>query len=199
MHYLMDLDNTLLDTFFVDREGQHRYYWTKDFEKDFNRPVSILEDLFQGPFLIALYRTNALQRFIDTFLKRHELSLTADEFLEYWLSRDMNVNNDVWHWIKQKKKEGHSFYIASNQPHVRMDYMLDHLPEWQDVFSGVFTSSRLGVAKPDPDFFMCAKNSLKVPANQLCLIDDSLENIKSAKSLGMNVIWFNSIEDLTNA
>ena len=41
---------------------------TKDFEKDFNLPVTVLNDLFQGAFLISLYRSRNLTRFIDPFL-----------------------------------------------------------------------------------------------------------------------------------
>ena len=77
-----------------------------------------------------------------------------------------------------------------------MDYILENLKEWNEVFDFVFTSARLGVPKSDASFFIYAKNYLKVPFNQMCLIDDSLENVKAAKSLGMNVVWFNSVDSL---
>ena len=46
------------------------------------------------------------------------------------------------------------------------------------------------------DIIKDAKNYLKVPFNQMCLIDDSKQNIEVAKSLGMNGILFQGIEDL---
>ncbi len=196
MHYLMDLDNTLLDTYHVDENGQVHYQWTKDFEKDFNLPVSVLTDLFQGAFLISLQRSRNLTRFIDPFLKKYKISMTSEEFLEYWLSRDMKIKEEVWEWILNKKEEGHSFHIASNQPYIRMDYLWGHLPAWHNVFEHVFTSSNMGVAKPDESFFIYAKNIVKMPFQNMCLIDDSIENIESAKSLGMYGILFQGIDSL---
>ena len=104
MHYLMDLDNTLLDTYHFDENGQVHYQWTKDFEKDFNLPVTVLNDLFQGAFLISLYRSRNLTRFIDPFLKKYKISMTSEEFLNYWLSKDMKIKEEVWQWILNKKE-----------------------------------------------------------------------------------------------
>lgn len=196
MHYLMDLDNTLLDTYHIDENGNLHFHWAETFEKDFGLPAHILQELFQGPFLIALQRTTRLERFIAPFLEKYQLNVSVDEFLEYWLARDMRVNNEIWQWIKEEKSKGHVFHIASNQPHIRMDYLLAHLPEWHQVFDFVFTSARLGVAKSDPAFFIYAKNYLKVPFSEMCLIDDSIENIDVAKSLGMNGVLFHSLDDL---
>ena len=42
MHYLMDLDNTLLDTYYTDENGKHCFRWTQDFEKDFQLSVSVV-------------------------------------------------------------------------------------------------------------------------------------------------------------
>ncbi len=196
MHYLMDLDNTLLDTYYTDENGKHCFRWTQDFEKDFQLPISVLNDLFQGAFLISLQRSRNLTRFIVPFLEKYKIKMSAEEFLDYWLSRDMRVKEDVWQWILNKKEEGHSFHIASNQPHVRMDYLWENLPEWKQVFEHVFTSARLGVAKPDENFFIYAKNIVKTPFQNMCLIDDSVENIESAKALGMQAILFQGIHSL---
>lgn len=196
MHYLMDLDNTLLDSYRIDANGKLHFSWAQNFEQDFAKSPDILEDLFQGSFLIAMQRTKVLSRFIEPFLKKHNIEMTPKDFLEYWLSRDMRINQPVWEWIKKEKAKGHIFHIASNQSHIRMDYLLENQPEWHEVFDWVFTSARLGVAKPEPQFFVYAKNYLKVPFNQMCLIDDSPQNIEVAKSLGMNGILFRSPDDL---
>lgn len=196
MHYLIDLDNTLLDVYHIDEQGELHFNWSKDFEKDFGVSAEVLHELFDGPFLIALQKTKSLERFIAPFLKKHQLDVSVEDFLEYWLSRDMCVNDSLWEWIKSEKSKGHFFHIASNQPHVRMDYILENLVEWNEVFDWIFTSARLGIPKSDPSFFIYAKNYLKVPYNQMCLIDDSKQNIEVAKSLGMNGILFRGIEDL---
>ncbi len=197
MHYLIDLDNTLLNAYFYDNVGKAHFFWTQHFERDFGVPVTLLDDLFQGEFMTAIQNTTELHEFINPWIQRHKLNMSVDDFLTYWLSRDAILNTDVWQWIKAQKAAGHQFHIASNQPHVRMDYLWHHFNEWPTVFDEIFTSARMGIAKPDTAFFHYARKKLNVPFNEMCLIDDSEPNVKSAKSLGMHAILFTSHKDLT--
>ncbi len=196
MHYLIDLDNTLLDAYFYDKSGKVCFYWTRDFEADFGAPVAVLDDLFRDEFLTTIQNTIELHDVIAPWIQRNKLNTTVTDFLAYWLSRDAILNSSVWDWIKTKKAAGHHFHIASNQPHVRMDYLWRHFSEWPVVFDEVFTSARIKLAKPDIAFFQYAQQKLNVPFHDMCLIDDSAPNIKSAQSLGMNAILFTGAQDL---
>ena len=136
---------------------------------------------------------------IEAFLKENNLPLTTDQFLNYWLSRDANIRPDVYDWIKSKKQEGHHMHIASNQPHVRMDYLLERFPDWNKTFEHVFTSARLGVAKPEALFFQKIQKTLKVPFEEICLIDDDPTNIPTVKKLNMSAVLYTDFEDLNTA
>ena len=58
MHYLIDLDNTLLDTYYVDENGKNRFYWAQDFEKDFNFSlIKIAYSLFPFCTMLSLVLT----------------------------------------------------------------------------------------------------------------------------------------------
>lgn len=195
MHYLIDLDNTLLDTFYFEDNELH-FYWTKDFKKDFGVSPVILKDLFSAEFLKQISTGQDTSFFIDAFIKKHSFNLSAADFIDYWLSRDANLKYDVWNWIQGLKSQGHSLHIASNQPEIRMQYLWNHFADWKDVFDKVFTSPRLGVAKPHEDFFRLIQKDLNVPFSQMCLVDDDKANIDSAQKLGVRTILFTDINCL---
>ncbi len=195
-YYLVDLDNTLLHTFKCKENGKISFYWTSDFEKDFKKPVSILDELFQGMFLVYLQTETNLGSYVSPFLEKYGLQIKPDAFIDYWLSRDNNLNQDCWQWICNQKRKGHRFSIASNQPEIRMQYLWQHRPEWHTVFDHVFTSARLGVGKPDPTFFLHIQKQLQTSFQNICLIDDSSDNCQTAHQLGMDAILFRTAEDL---
>ena len=196
MHYLVDLDNTLLNTFFIDDDGAVNFYWSQHFKQDFGQSPRVLKELFCEPFLTMLRTNDDLCPHINMFLQSHNINISADEFLEYWLSRDSIINTDVLNWIRVHHMSGNHFHIASNQPNVRMDYIWTHRTELHELFEGIFISANVGTSKPDPVFFKIIQEKLEVPFSDICLIDDDERNIESAKKLGMQTIWFRSTKDL---
>lgn len=57
MHYLIDLDNTLVETFYTDTNGKVHFYWSQEFKKDFGLSPVILKDLFTKSFCRAMQQT----------------------------------------------------------------------------------------------------------------------------------------------
>lgn len=196
MHLLIDLDNTLLNTFFYDKNNHLHFYWSQDFKKDFGVSPKILSDLFCGDFITSMSQAADLHPFINKFLNRHKLNISADDFLEYWLSRDANFNPDVLSWLILQKKSGHHLHIASNQPEVRMNYILTRFSDQMSAFEHIFTPFRLGFAKPESQFFISARDILQTNFADICLIDDDIINIKAAASLGMSTILYQNTASL---
>ena len=196
MHLLIDLDNTLLNTFFYDKNNQLHFYWSQNFKKDFGVSPKILSDLFCGDFITSMSQAADLRPFINKFLNRYKLNISADDFLEYWLSRDANFNPNVLSWLVLQKKSGHHLHVASNQPEVRMNYILANFSEQMSIFENIFTPFRLGFIKPEKQFFTSARDILKTTFSDLCLIDDDIINIKAAASLGMSTILYQDADSL---
>ncbi|MBE6455396.1 MAG: hypothetical protein E7014_02990 [Alphaproteobacteria bacterium] len=196
MHYLIDIDNTLIETFYIDKNNEVHFYWSQEFKKDFGLSPVILKDLFTQSFCMAMQQTTNIQIYVQQFLKKYNLPYTPEQFLEYWLSRDARINPDFYCWIKTMQQKGHHFYIASNQPYIRMNYLINHFKDWKNTFEYIFTSSRLGVSKPNPAFFQMIQNTLHVPFSDICLIDDDIQNIKTATDLGMQTVLYQSLSDL---
>ncbi len=64
-------------------------------------------------------------------------------------------------------------------------------PDVADVFSlfdAVFESSKLGVRKPDPEFYRLACEALDVDPRETVFLDDLGINLKPAREMGMHTI-----------
>lgn len=82
----------------------------------------------------------------------------------------------------------------------------DHAREWVTYiksihpflskFKRTFFSYELGTTKKDPQTFEKLLQELSCEANECWLIDDSLENVKAAASIGINAVRFTNAEQL---
>ena len=63
-------------------------------------------------------------------------------------------------------------------------------------FSRIIVSGQVGLAKPDPAIFRLALEQCGLVAERTLFIDDVLENVEVARSLGLQAIQFRSPEQL---
>ena len=195
MHILVDLDNVLLDSFDISDDGSLRFFWAENIQKDLNIDPSSLQQIFQKEFL---FKPEAeMQKYVEQFLKNSNIHLSYEEFLEYWLKHDSKQNDDVFAWLKNASRK-HKIHIASNQPVIRMNFLLRKFKQWNDCFDKVFIPFNLGYAKPDKDFFTNILKELNAQPCDVLLIDDDKKNVESAKILGLNTIHYRNIDDLNS-
>lgn len=64
--------------------------------------------------------------------------------------------------------------------------------EWaiEDAFDEVIISAEVGLAKPDPRIYQLALMRLDVSPNQAVFVDDFVENVLAARSVGMQAVHF---------
>ena len=194
MHILIDIDNVLLNSFYK-KGTQTLFYWTQHLEKDLCINPKTLGQLFTKDFLLK--KPDEVYNYINNYLTNNTYSISSDTFLNYWLEHDSNLNNAVWTWVLNNYKlKKHTFYIASDQSCVRMDYLLKKFPLWEEVFKNIFTSFSLGVCKNNPLFFQKILSEIKAEATDICLIDDNIENINVAGGMNIKTILFSGISSL---
>jgi HAD superfamily hydrolase (TIGR01509 family) len=63
-------------------------------------------------------------------------------------------------------------------------------------FKPCLLSYQLGVEKPDLQIFKILLNEIHYEANDIIFIDDRLDNVVTAQSLGIDAIHFTSCEKL---
>jgi len=72
------------------------------------------------------------------------------------------------------------------EPHYEIHQRLGHY----GIFHAVYASHRMGVAKPDPEFFRFILEAEETAAAEAFFIDDDEKNVLSARGLGMESVHF---------
>jgi putative hydrolase of the HAD superfamily len=63
-------------------------------------------------------------------------------------------------------------------------------------FDVVFNSSRLGMAKPDPEAFLTVARLLAVSPERCLFVDDRMSNVEGARAAGMQAEPFTDVASL---
>lgn len=63
-------------------------------------------------------------------------------------------------------------------------------------FDQTYASNKIGISKPDPDFYKAIMKAEGYETSDTFFTDDKIENIESARALGINAVQFTSAEDL---
>lgn len=121
---------------------------------------------------------------------KEKLGLTAkeiDEALSY-IPQKYEKFGELWDLLPKLKKQ-HKLAIINNGNNIAGRY-------WQkrfdfSIFDFFVNSAAEGVKKPDPKIYLIVCKKLKVEPKECLFIDDSKENIKTAKKLKMKTIWWN--------
>ncbi|WP_417067592.1 pyrimidine 5'-nucleotidase [Niveibacterium terrae] len=83
-------------------------------------------------------------------------------------------------------------YLFSNGPQAYANAVLAHIGARRN-FAAVFGIEALGLQpKPQPRAFSAVLRALKLPAQRCILVEDSLENLRMARALGMKTVWISS-------
>ncbi|WP_328331367.1 HAD-IA family hydrolase [Kribbella sp. NBC_00382] len=122
------------------------------------------------------------------------LPLLAATLAEYGVETPVEVvYQDVWHRIvpveesfaivEALRKKGYGVHLGTNQEKYRGGHMRTTLG-YDDLFDVSCYSYDLGVAKPDPGFFVAAARRIGAEPSSTLFIDDSLPNVEAARSVG---------------
>jgi putative hydrolase of the HAD superfamily len=91
--------------------------------------------------------------------------------------------------VSALRQAGVPCYLASNQDRHRARVMQERLG-YPALLDGAFYSCELGLAKPDPAYFVSILSSLGVAAAEALLVDDSPVNVEAARSVGLAAeVW----------
>lgn len=106
-----------------------------------------------------------------------------------------DVFEAVWHNIERVEESfaliealrrmGYGIHLGSNQERRRASFMKTALG-YDRLFDTSSYSCDLGVAKPEPDFFIQAARRIPAPAASILFIDDLPANVDGARSAGLN-------------
>ncbi|TDW83619.1 HAD family hydrolase [Kribbella sp. VKM Ac-2566] len=115
-------------------------------------------------------------------LRRWNSPASVDEALEPWSW--FVAEPEVIALIQSLRSAGIGCHLATNQHAHRRAIMQDErgYGEW---FDQTFYSCDVGLAKPDPAYFRAILGSLGLPASSVLFIDDNVDNVAGAASVGL--------------
>ncbi|MBN2011446.1 HAD family phosphatase [candidate division KSB1 bacterium] len=125
-------------------------------------------------------------------LYNHEIKLT--KFLPAWVRIIDGQKDDVAKIVFQLQPNV-SLSLLSNTDPWHYEYCMREYPVML-AFSRFFLSFQYKFMKPDAAFYQAVNDKLAVKPDECVFIDDTLENIESARNFGWYGIHFQSAEQL---
>ncbi len=128
--------------------------------------------------------------FVEAFqeiLSRWKWRGTVDDALEAWTM--IEPNEEIFDTIKVVREMGVTCHLATNQESHRARYMSETLG-YRDLFDKEFYSCRMGLRKPDADYFHGILEEIEAQTENVLFIDDRLENLDGAREVGLHAVRF---------
>ena len=172
---MVDVDGVL-----VDGRPEDGRPWHTSVEEDFGFTSGTLHEQFFAPYWedIVLGRAELMEH-VSTALQKIAPHVSAADFVSYWFERDSRLAAPILAELSVVRGAGIRVYLATNQEHLRAAYLMERLG-LADHVDGMFYSARLGVKKPDREFFAKVRAAVGHGGEEMLLIDDSRQNVEAA-------------------
>lgn len=128
-------------------------------------------------------------------IAQHFLFSTAEVAEAFYQARDSLQPNygmiSFIHNLKQQSRDPIKICAMSNISKEDWAVLSTKIPDWS-IFDQVFTSGHAGMRKPDPRFYLHVLQEIKLSPEDVLFIDDKMENVLAAKSLGIDGLVFDN-------
>lgn len=138
---------------------------------------------------------------------------SEDEYLEFLATREgkgksvLEIKNEIINETalveeafliaKKLKEKGYKIGLLSNGGHEFFDtYIFPVRVDFKELFDSIVISSQVHMVKPDLAIYEYSLKDVGVNAKETIFIDDSLQNVEAAISLGIHGILYTTPEKL---
>lgn len=152
---MVDVDGVV-----VDGRPEDGRPWQTSIEEDLGFTSAALHATFFAPHWenIVLGRAGMMEH-LEQALRTIAPHLSPEEFVSYWFTRDSRRVAGLLVELSRVRSAGIRVYLATNQEHLRAAYLMVQVGLAEHV-DGIFYSARLGVKKPDAEFFTTVQASV---------------------------------------
>jgi len=166
------------------------FAWSRQFEQDLGLSLkSFSSYLFSGRFQKAMVGQACLVELVTDWAEANDAAGRATEILDYWFTRDALPDERTLGLFEPLKAQGLRHVMATNNEIHRTAFI-----EGAMGFAGrverIFAAGRMGIAKPDSEYFAHIERELDVAPEALLLVDDMEENVLAARSRGWQAFHF---------
>lgn len=190
MLYIFDMGGVVTTTFF--HSGKNRFFeklgvTAKEFD-DFAKKAD-LHSLDIGQISVKQFWNN----YNDVVAaERPELPRAEQDLFRLYFHP--KLNEGTVELIKELRQKNHRVVCGTNT----IDSHWENHMERGDYsyFDQTYASNKIGVAKPDPQFWKTIMMAEGFEPSQTFFTDDRLDNVQAAISLGINAVQFTTAEEL---
>ena len=184
-----------VDGVLVRARDEQGLYWHQELSRDFGIATDEVELFFQNDWDACIVGDADLYDVLPPYLERWGYASGVDDFLDYWFEHDCRLDGDLLAAI-DRLSPASRLVIATNQDRHRTRYLWNEL-DLRSRFERIFSSSDLGVRKPDHGFWHRITTALD-PGNpgDILLVDDSEANVAAARDFGWRAIHYRGRSDL---
>lgn len=180
--------------FDADKVVINNEYVPVHLEKEYGISQELTQEFFAGVFKDCVIGRKDIKDVLPSYLNKWGWKKTLDEFLLYWYTVEDIVNEDLMHYIQNLRENGIICCLATNQEKYRFQYMLDEMG-FDKAFDHIYTSSILGVKKPDKAFYKLVVENLGIAKEDTLFWDDAEKNVTAAKEFGIHAELYTSFPD----
>ena len=161
---------------------------------------SILNDFVQDGFFLEFEKgrissdqfRDIIREHIGKYVKDKDIDDAMADFLESIPEYKLN--------LIYKLRQSYKVYLLSNTNPIAMDRVRALFRtsgmEIEKYFHKMYLSYEMKMAKPDPEIFEAVLNDAQIKAEESLFIDDSVKNIQTASSLGIQTLFVSSDTNL---
>jgi putative hydrolase of the HAD superfamily len=180
---MLDVDGVL-----VDGRPEDGCHWQTSIEEDLGFTSDTLHEHFFSPYWQNIILGHVgLMANLNIALQKITRQVSPDRFVSYWFEKDSRIDTSLLQEVSLLRSTGIRVYLATNQEHLRAAYLMEKLGLAEQV-DGIFYSARLGVKKPDIEFFTKVQAAVGLVSEEILLLDDSLQNIEAALKAGWQAL-----------
>ncbi|KZL12518.1 Alpha-D-glucose-1-phosphate phosphatase YihX [Pseudovibrio axinellae] len=166
------------------------FVWVKRFEKDFGISWrTFAREMFTDDYSDVLLGRADLKTLLSRWAQKTGYQGDLDAFLLSWFERDAHPDLELRALMDKLSHTAVRQVIATNNGARRTRYIEEQM-QYKKRVDAVFSSGRMGIAKPNAEFFMHITSSLGVRADRMLLVDDHKENIDAAQTMGWRALHF---------
>lgn len=127
-----------------------------------------------------------LRPLLAGLLREYDVAATADELLAAVWYR-IEVVEQSFALVESLRRRGYGVHLGTNQDLRRGEHMRTALG-YDALFDTSCYSYDLGVAKPDPGFFVAAARRIGCEPAALLFVDDTHANVEGARAAGLAAV-----------
>ncbi|GKX33496.1 MAG: hypothetical protein MnENMB40S_11140 [Rhizobiaceae bacterium MnEN-MB40S] len=188
---MLDVDGVV-----VNGRPEDGLSWATDIANDLGVDPAGLQKVFFKPHWpdIVIGRKSLLD-VLSVCLPTIAPSVSPQAFIDYWFDKDSWLDDSVLADCDALRAMGATIFLASNQEHLRANYLMDRLGLGKHV-DGIIYSAQIGAKKPDHAFFDAAAKRRGRSPQDLVLVDDTIANVEAARAAGWHAAHWESSSSL---